>query len=128
MIKKGYSYDSLVQQLKECIKENKTLTPEAIQELIRDAESEGYNKRVSGKEMANALSDFVNSGLSNQFDEFAETVTRDDRTLQQSMFRLFKQCLVKWSEDDKKDPRTDATKRQSRIMIEATKHETTPYI
>ena len=68
-----------------------------------------YDK-LSGKELAEAFSDAVNSS-NFKVDEFVETFTRQHRTLQQSMFGAMLAVVSKVGSDDY---RTDARNEQSK--------------
>ena len=54
---------------------------------------------MDGKQVAEQLSDFVNSSTSMKREEFVKAVTSDHRTLQQDMFSLFYACMHDWAED-----------------------------
>lgn len=50
------------------------------------------------QEFQKLFSDFLNRGDSSDFKEFAQCVQCDHRTLQQSAFSLFMECLHVWAE------------------------------
>jgi len=53
-------------------------------------------KPITAKDAARALSDFVNN-MSSDDEGFAEEITNDHRTLQQSSMRVFLLCMKKWA-------------------------------
>jgi hypothetical protein len=77
----------------------------------------------TGKDMANELSSFVNNYGCDE-EGFVETATRDHRTLQQSMFRLFLKCIQEWSKQENFDLRNEDTITQSKKIMEALGNET----
>jgi hypothetical protein len=54
------------------------------------------------------------------YEAFADSVTREHRTLQQQMFRAFLTCIAKWAEflDSNTDLRNEATVKYSRMIVE----------
>lgn len=80
-------------------------------------------KRLSGKEVAQVVSDFANVAFESEKQEFAETVTNEHRTLQEEMFTMFLGCLNEWSEKKEYqiDARNQYTYKASKIMMQALK-------
>lgn len=54
-------------------------------------------KAITGQDAARAFLDFVNNMTSDD-EGFAEAVTSDHRTLQQSTMKIFPLCIKKWAE------------------------------
>lgn len=54
-------------------------------------------KRLTGQEMAEQLSNFVNVATPTEMKAFAQTVASDHRTLQSDTFKLFTLCMKEWS-------------------------------
>ena len=52
---------------------------------------------MTAQELQKEFSRFLNGGGSDDFKEFAECTLDDHRTLQQSAFSLFMQCLHAWA-------------------------------
>lgn len=65
-----------------------------------------------GVQIAKQLSSYAN-GMSKNPAGFVDAVTGDHRTLQQSMMRLFVECIYRWSEEDY-DMRNEETVRLSK--------------
>ena len=53
-------------------------------------------KAITAKDAARAWSDFVNNMTADE-EGFAEAITNDHRTLQQSSMRVFMLCIKKWA-------------------------------
>ena len=72
------------------------------------------------KKVVKQLSDFVNA-YDHQGREFVEGVMKEHRTLQQSMFRLFMECIVTWSKLSVEyyDLRNEATVKTSKKIMDA---------
>lgn len=78
--------------------------------------------RLNGKELAEQFSDFVNS--SHDKNEFADTVLREHRFLQQEMFLTMFKCIEGWAELDGTpyyDDRNKYAVIASKTMLEALK-------
>ena len=56
------------------------------------------NERKSGAQMAEELTNFLNSALPDQEKEFVEALMREHRTLQADTFRLFYKSIEGWSQ------------------------------
>ena len=72
----------------------------------------------TGKEMADELASFVNNyGCDEK--GFVEAVMREHRTLQQSLFRLFMQCIDEWSKKKafEFDGRNEHTIMTSKMIV-----------
>ena len=54
-------------------------------------------KRITGEEMAEQLSDFINSATYDEKQAFAQKVTSDHRFLQQETYSLFMSCIYQWA-------------------------------
>ena len=82
--------------------------------------------RTTGKEVAEKVSDFVNSAFGSERVDFVETVVSDHRTLQQDMFKMFLGCIQEWAvahDNDRYDARNEYTVKASKVMMEALKKE-----
>lgn len=80
--------------------------------------------RVTGTDMAEIFSDFVNAGLDKEFDEFVIKVTSDHRTLQRSMFLVMFKCMEEWHDmyiDGNYDDRNEYSLKIAYQMIESLK-------
>lgn len=79
---------------------------------------------MTGKELAEALSNFVNGASKNDMREFVEQLTRrEHRTLQQRAMSLFVGCIERWAEDldtNRFDLRNEATVRLAARFVQAT--------
>lgn len=77
--------------------------------------------RLSGKQVAELLSEFSNCAFESEKIEFAQTVTSDHKTLQEEMFTMFLGCIKEWSEMSERqiDIRNQYTHKASKIMIQA---------
>lgn len=81
--------------------------------------------RKTGKEMANEVSDFVNSAVSYEKEEFVTSVMSDHRLLQDEMFGMFFNCIKMWAEayeQDNYDFRNSRACKASYEMVEALKN------
>lgn len=70
------------------------------------------NRNLSGDDVAQVFSDFVNSFMGKRNEDFVNRILRDHRTLQQNMFRIFYQCIERWAKDfsdNRFDPRNEHT-------------------
>jgi hypothetical protein len=140
MIYKAKAWEKLREDLKSDISAMESnMRPEfdGVLEMTKKMEEtmgkmqHGFStKRTDPGDVAQVLSDFVNSSLSFENDQFAETVVRDDRTLQQSMFRLMLKCIGEWAEFDSSqvDDRNRATVEMSRKIMTAVKDDSIPLI
>lgn len=82
--------------------------------------------RVTGLEMAESFSRFINSSLPSEREEFARTVVVDHRTLQQDSFLTFLKCIEVWSDcydGNMFDARNEYAVKASKIMMQALKDE-----
>jgi len=95
MIKKGKAFLRLKEVIENMQDEGQTtIELDALETLMNQISYEEFQKRMDGKEVAFALSDFVNSmANSDEQAKFVEAVLCEHRTLQQSMFRLFMECI-----------------------------------
>jgi uncharacterized protein YqgV (UPF0045/DUF77 family) len=140
MIYKAKAWEKLREELKSDISAMESnMKPEldGVLEMTKKMEETmgkmqyGFStKRTDPEDVAQALSDFVNSSLSFESDQFAKAVVRDDRTLQQSMFRLMLKCIGEWAEFDSAqvDDRNRATVEMSKKIIAAVKDDSIPLI
>lgn len=79
-----------------------------------------------GIQVAQVLSDFANSSLSQERENFVDMVTTEHRYLQQEMFKMMLSCIDKWSFADITgmfDSKNEYTVKASKVMIEALKRE-----
>ncbi len=75
---------------------------------------------MSGKEMAEALSNFANGCSKSDMQEFAEHLTtRVHRTIQQKCMGLFVACIERWAESGS-DLRNEATVKLCKKIVTAT--------
>lgn len=80
--------------------------------------------KLSGKELANAFSDAVNSS-NFKVDEFVEHFTRQHRTLQQSMFGAMLSIVAKVGSDDyRTDGRNEQSKKTAKKLLDGYEEET----
>lgn len=80
--------------------------------------------RVTGIEMAEKFSNFVNSSFGSERIEFAREISSDHRTLQEDSFLTFLMCIEKWASDydnGSYDERNKYTVKASKVMLEALK-------
>lgn len=54
-------------------------------------------ERKTGRQMAEELSNFINSATLQQQQEFVDAVVSDHRTLQQDTFSMFLKCINLWA-------------------------------
>jgi len=102
-----------------------------VRKMMSTIVSEEFKKRTRGEDVAEVLTDYVNSS-SRHDEDFTDVITqRTHRTLQQGVFKLFMGCVDGWAEMDKKnmhDPRNEATVKQSTKIKEALKDDYLPFI
>jgi hypothetical protein len=79
------------------------------------------------KKIVSDLSNYVNSS-STQPELFAGEVMRDHRTLQQSMFKLFCACIIKWSKCASYDLRNEYTVKLCKEIVEKIGEDKLKYI
>ncbi len=83
--------------------------------------------KATGKEMATAFEDFVNNFNTAPRKEFAETIVyRTHRTLQQSVFSTFMECIKLWSkmyEEGNYDLRNEETCKQANKIMKLFENE-----
>jgi len=85
---------------------------------------------MSGKELADAMSKFVNS-FNPDSKTFVEAVTNDHKTLQQSTMRLFMKCIERWAEmrdEGSFDRRNEDTCRISKEIMTKVENKSLPMI
>lgn len=88
-------------------------------------------ERLTGKELANAVSDFVNGADKESKKEFVNTLThRTHRTLQQLSFGLFLDAIFEWADNAENnfDMRNEYTVETSRKIKELIEFSGVPYI
>ena len=84
--------------------------------------------RKNPEQMADILSRFANAMCVEQVG-FAQAITRQHRTLQQSIFGLFLRTIEEWSKQEHFDPRNEYTVETSKkIMDLLGGHSGTPFI
>lgn len=85
---------------------------------------------MTGKELAQAVGDFVNGCSRKDMEEFASELTeRVHRTLQQKAMGLFMACIKKWATRTSFDLRNEATVKLCRRIDEAVgKDSFLPYV
>ena len=125
---KGRAWDRLDKIVSEKAKEDEQY--KEIYDLMLSIASDEFIKKDKGKDVALILTSFSNS-FTPDTEGFVEEITnRTHRTLQQNTFRIFKETLKEWAKraDDERlyDHRNEATVKQSKIMVDATKDEYTP--
>ena len=77
--------------------------------------------RKKGQEVADTLSDFVNSAMLDDKDEFVQAITSDHRALQQDNFSMMLKCIEKWSRDYEAgnyDARNERACKASKMMMD----------
>lgn len=82
------------------------------------------SRETKGKEVAEVLSDFVNSAFQNERKQFVETIVRDHRALQEEVFKLFLETCEAWSEmykEGRYDPRNEFTVKTAYKIVEMLK-------
>lgn len=80
--------------------------------------------RVTGNEMGNMLSDFVNSSFPREREELAWVISSDHRSLQEDSFLMFLKAIEQWAnayEHGDYDARNKYTCMASKVMIDALK-------
>ena len=68
------------------------------------------------EKVAKQVIDFVNN-YGCDYKLFAQHITRAHRTLQQSSFRLFVECILEWSKQDNCDLRNEATVKVCKEIV-----------
>lgn len=80
-------------------------------------------EKLTGAKMAEQFSDFVNMSTHDK-EEFANTVCREHRFLQQEMFNAMLKCVENWSASETNgcyDARNEYAVRASSAMIQGLK-------
>jgi hypothetical protein len=78
--------------------------------------------RTTAKELAEIITDFVNSSNTEKYDEFVEIFSHQHRTLQQSAIGLMLRVIEHVASDDyKTDPRNEDSKKIARNLIDGFK-------
>ena len=80
--------------------------------------------RMTGNEMGNMLSDFVNSSFASERNELASVIVSDHRSLQEDSFLMFLKCIEVWADNYDSgyyDERNKYTCMASSVMINALK-------
>jgi hypothetical protein len=104
---------------------------EQFKKLMSESASEAFKKPTKTEDVADLLMDAVNSS---SFDNetFAKQITgRTHRTLQQSFFRAFMDCVDEWDNYHKEnmfDLRNEATVKASTKIKEALKDDYLPLV
>jgi len=77
------------------------------------------------KDAAESISRFANSMslFGKDSEDFVDAIMRDHRTLQQSTFGLFMQCIEAWSKTDRFDARNEYTVKLCKKMMAAIKDD-----
>jgi hypothetical protein len=125
--------DKFEKRIKELKRDNiESLTIDEIMKHLQECETEAFNNRHKdmGELVGEALSDYVNN-MSLNSKPFVNKVTTQHRTLQQSTFKLFMDCIKKWSEMDGNgfyDLRNEQTVKLSKKITESLKDEYIPFI
>jgi hypothetical protein len=132
MIKKGKAFLKLREEIENKLQNNETsIELKDLIELMENISYKEFTKRTSGKDVAQELSDFVNSSYSITEQEFVDTLLSEHKTLQQSVFRLFIQCVEGWAEMYDKgcfDVRNEETCKLSKQIMGVVKDKTIPLI
>ena len=80
--------------------------------------------RKTGKEMANEMTDFVNTFSSEPKEEFIKAMANEHRTLQQSFTRLCLQWIEHCATQDyRTDGRNESTHQVCKAMVQAYKEK-----
>lgn len=82
--------------------------------------------RMTGTDMSEIFSNFVNSGLSYDFEQFAEKITTDHKTIQDDSFRMMFKCMEKWHtmyKEGNYDGRNEGSLKLAYEMIESLKEK-----
>ena len=99
MIKKGKAFIELRKRIGEMILDGQTeIKLNDLMLLSADLNMDEFNKSLSGKEVAEIFSDFINSASLQAQKDFINSVVSDHRTLQSDMFSIFFSCLEEWSD------------------------------
>lgn len=80
--------------------------------------------RITGIEMAEQFSNFINSSTNSEREEFARHMVSDHRTLQEDSFLTFYHAVRIWAEcydKDIYDARNEYTVKASKAMVEGLK-------
>ena len=76
--------------------------------------------KMTGKEMAHALTDFVNTMANKaEHDAFVDTLMREHRTLQQSAFGLMIASIEAWAATERYDQRNANTVESCKEIVAA---------
>jgi hypothetical protein len=90
------------------------------EEIMSEVQNEPSEKV---KEMAQALSRFVNTTSYRENDALAAEILRDHPTLQQSVIRLFLKTIELMAEKPRVDGRNEASKQVCQMVVEGFKKE-----
>lgn len=76
--------------------------------------------KVTGQQMVDALTDFVNGATQSDMEEFAKAMMREHRTLQQETFDLFIMTMEEWAKvpEIQTDARNSFAVRKSKEIME----------
>jgi hypothetical protein len=90
-----------------------------VQQLKTSYDRDKYRRDKSeydeGVSLAKQISDYANC-MSRNPAGFVDAVTREHRTIQQSIMRLFTECIYRWSETDY-DMRNEETVRLCKRIV-----------
>lgn len=123
LIKNGKALESVIETINELMKmgeENISLI--SLKILIDKAKTDEFNRALQGDEVAEELSDFVNSAYQDQKKGFITTVLSDHRTLQSDTFNLFYKCFEGWADNYDSgnfDGRNEGACKLAHMMIKA---------
>lgn len=124
LIKKGKAFKVLESRVKDLMASGEThISLTDLQNIMSKASAEQFNKRFDGEEVAQELSDFVNSMHQPQEEDFVNTVLSNHRTLQTDTFNLFYTCLEGWAsnaDSGNYDSRNENACKTSKMMVDAT--------
>lgn len=123
------SWEKLFETVSEKAKDNEQYRE--FHDLMLSIIDNEFSKKDTGKEVADVIVRFSNS-MSPDTEGFVKEITNSHRTLQQNVFRIFKETLKEWASVSENelmyDLRNEATVKQSKMMIDATKEESIPNI
>lgn len=123
MIKQGKAFNALKRDIESRMSRGEENIP--LHELINlmgEISYTEFTKGYDGKEVALALSNFVNSMHHDSRDSFIDTLLSDHRQLQSNTWNLFYKCLEGWSnayDENNYDPRNAGACEMSYVMVRA---------
>jgi hypothetical protein len=122
-IKKGKAFTTLEEKISELhangVKEINLLD---LKDMMVKISYDQYNKSLQGEDVAEELSDLVNSTSYLELNKFVNTVLTDHRTLQSDTFNLFFKCFEGWAnnaESGNYDARNEGACKVSKMAVDA---------